>query len=132
MTTYNQTDKTGITELLMGRKVTKVADDTLLLDDGRKLRFIGHDGGCACPSGCYDLTELNDLGDRDNIITAVEFLDSPKGDDDANHYGHYRIFVFADNQVVNLATFVGTDGNGYYGTGYSITVEAADEPDGSQ
>lgn len=118
--TYRETDKTEIEGLLVGRTVTKVANDTLVLDDGRRLRFIGNDGGCACNAGCYDLTELNGV---DNIITKVEFVDSPSGDDEAGD-GHYRIFVFADNRKVNLATFEGTDGNGYYGTGYAIHVSA--------
>jgi hypothetical protein len=28
----------------------------------------------------------------------------------------------ADNEQINVATFEGSDGNGYYGTGFSITV----------
>lgn len=122
MTQYDETNKAEIESLLLGRRVTKVADDTLVLDDGRRLRFVGNDGGCACSAGCYDLKELNGV---DNVITKVEFEDAPNGDDyrAEGYEGHYRIFVFADNVRVNLATFEGTDGNGYYGTGYSITVE---------
>lgn len=122
--TYDETDKAKIEQLLVGRKVTKVADDTLLLDDGRKLQFVGNDGGCACSAGCYDLTELNGV---DNIITKVEFVDSPAGDGEEGE-GHYKIFVFADNRQINLATFDGSDGNGYYGTGYQIHVMPADQP----
>lgn len=118
MTTLNQDDTSAITELLMGRKVTKVSDAELLLDDGTKLKLEGHDGGCACSAGCYDLVELNGC---DNVITKVELLNSPD-DDNGDERGTYRIFVYADNERVNLATFEGTDGNGYYGTGYSITV----------
>lgn len=118
MNELNYYQKDEITRLLVGRKVVKVAEDTVQLDDGRRLRFVGNDGGCACSAGCYDLTELNGV---DNVITAVEFVDSPDADDwDAG--GHYKIFVFADNQKINLATFEGSDGNGYYGSGYSIEV----------
>lgn len=125
MTTYyTQNDHDAIAELLVGHRVTKVAEDTLTLDDGRQLRFEGNDGGCACSAGCYPLTELNGV---DNVITKVVFDDNPTGDeygDDAMWLGpgHYKIFVYADNQKINLATFTGSDGNGYYGTGYSITV----------
>lgn len=114
--TYNETQKDEITALLVGRKVIKVADDTLELDDGRRLRFEGNADCCAY----YDLTELNGV---DNIITKVEFLDDPAGDeypDEAT--GTYKIFVYADNAKINLATFEGTDSNGYYGTGYSIDI----------
>lgn len=117
--TLDETNKAEIEALLVGRTVTKVADDTLLLDDGRRLQFVGHEGGCSCGAGDYDLTELNGV---DNVITEVEFVDSPDGDYDDGD-GHYRIFVFADNVRVNLATFEGSDGNGCYGTGYSIHIE---------
>jgi hypothetical protein len=117
----NEADKQEITDLLTGRKVVKVADDTLRLDDGRVLRLVGNDGGCACSAGCYDLTALNGV---DNVITKVEFEDSPSGDDEEGE-GFYKIFVFADNERINLATFEGSDGNGYYGTGYAIHVTEA-------
>jgi hypothetical protein len=109
-----------IAELLVGHKVTKVSDDHLMLDDGTVLKLFGNDGGCACSAGCYDLTELNGV---DNIITRVEVEAKP--DDDSifdGEPGTYRIFVFADNQKINLATFEGTDGNGYYGTGFHVLV----------
>lgn len=119
--TYDETDHAEIERLLVGRRVTKVSEDTLTLDDGRLLKFVGNDGGCACSAGCYPLTELNDV---DNVITSVEFEDEPGGDDypDDRYEGHYKIFVFADNRRINLATFEGSDGNGYYGTGYAIHV----------
>lgn len=120
-TVYNETDHDAIADLLVGRRVVKVSDDTLQLDDGRTLTFVGNDGGCACNAGCYDLTALNDV---DNIITRVDFINAPSGDDFGDGEGRYEIFVFADNQLINLATFTGTDGNGYYGTGYTITVTA--------
>ena len=116
---YDETDHEEIKQLLVGHKVVKVADDTLTLDDGRLLKFRGNEGGCSCGSGDYELTELNGT---DNLIMNVEFEDSPDGDWTDHGDGRYRIFVFADNQKINLATFEGSDGNGYYGTGYSITV----------
>lgn len=118
MTILYEYEKEKITELLTGRKVIKVSDDTLRLDNGTVLKLAGNDGGCGCSAGCYDLTELNGV---DDIITSVEFEDSPDVDV-IDGEGTYRIFVFADNQRINLATFKGTDGNGYYGTGYSIEI----------
>lgn len=115
---FDETNHDRLAELLVGRRVTKVADDKLELDDGRVLEFRGHDGGCSCGAGDYDLAELNGV---DNVITSVEFEDSPAGEEFEGE-GHYKIFVFAGNQRVNLATFEGSDGNGYYGTGYSVTV----------
>lgn len=130
----NEEDREAITTLLMGKKVVKVNDEHLLLDDGTTIKAIGHDGGCACNAGCYDLSVLNGV---DNIITRVEFDYSPAGDgeklersghpDDPEDEwtGFYRVFVYADNQQVNLMQFDGTDGNGYYGTGFEILVRGA-------
>lgn len=117
---YEHSFEEGIVELLVGRSVFRVSEDTLELDDGRLLRFLGNSGGCSCGSGDYPLTELNGV---DNIITKVEFVDSPGVDHPTDKgEGHYKIFVYADNKKINLATFEGHDGNGYYGTGYSIHV----------
>lgn len=132
---YNETDHKAIENLLLGKSVKNVGDDHLLLSDGTVLRLIGNEGCGGCPSGEYELDELNGT---DNIITAVEFDDSPAGDDtpcrtcgstwchenghDNSTEGHYRIFVLAEDKRINLATFTGSDGNGYYGTGYHILV----------
>lgn len=135
--TFNEDNQAEIVDLLMGRNVTKVDGEHLLLDDGTVIKAIGHDGGCACYAGCYDLSVLNGV---DNIITRVEFDYHPTGDDQGwdeeptaaqsceygpqedKYEGHYRIFVYAENQRINLMQFDGTDGNGYYGTGYEILV----------
>ena len=61
------------------------------------------------------------LGEVDNIITNVVFHNDPAAYPQEDK-GEYSIFVFADNKKINLATFEGHDGNGYYGTGYYITV----------
>jgi len=119
---FTEQDKADISELLMGHKVTKITDDMLFLDNGTKLTLMGNQGGCSCGAGDYELSELNGV---DNIITAVEFVDDPSGDGFGPTVGVYKIFVYADNQKINLATFSGTDGNGYYGTGYRIHVEGA-------
>jgi len=119
-THYDQDSEFGIEALLLGHAVSKVADDHLLLDNGTLLKLVGNDGGCACSAGCYDLTSLNGV---ENVITSVEFDDDPDSDDmPYDHKGAYRIFVFAGERRINLATFEGSDGNGYYGTGYHIMV----------
>lgn len=115
---YSESDERGIKDLLLGRTVQKVGEDHLLLDDGKVVKLVGNDGGCACSAGCYYLTELNEVP---NIITNVEVYSDPAGDDEDGE-GVYRIFVYAENRKINLATFEGTDGNGYYGTGFHILV----------
>ncbi len=112
MITYTHNDDTKINQLLIGRKVTKVDVDRLLLDDGTQLQLVGNDGCPGCWAGDFSLTELNGV---DNIITDVQVLN-------AEPAGWFQIFVFADNQKISLARFEGREDNGWYGTGYRILV----------
>lgn len=41
----------------------------------------------------------------------------------------YKIFVFCEDTRINLVDVSGSDGNGYYGTGYTITVKQIKEVD---
>ena len=132
--TLDHNDRDEIAEMLMGRKVTKVDGEHLMLDNGTVIKAIGHDGGCGCSAGCYDLSVLNGV---DNIITRVDFDYQPAGDDMSPVFsghpddpkdewtGYYRVFVFAANEQINLMQFDGSDGNGYYGTGFEILVRDA-------
>lgn len=116
----NHTQVDRIKELFVGKSVTKVDDDILELNDGTKLRMVGNEGCGGCISGEYLLTELNEC---ENIITNVEVDADPASDDMPIEYtGRYRLFVYAGHRRINLATFEGTDGNGYYGTGFWILV----------
>lgn len=108
----------------------------LALSDGTVLKVWGNDGGCSCSGGCYPLESLNTC---ENVITNVEIVEHPAGDyvacekcgkslcyeHDYEHdnEGYYRIFVFAQDQRLPLASFEGSDGNGYYGTGWWLAVE---------
>lgn len=133
--TYDEKDGEKIAELLTGRKIVqaekgafpipgaedhyiRTAEGKLVLDDGTELYLTGNDGGCACSAGCYP---LESLATTDNIITSVHLNADPDGDD-YDGAGVYQIFVFADAKAINAATFRGSDGNGYYGTGFSLTV----------
>jgi len=135
LTALHEESRNEITELLMGHKVEKVDGEHLLLDNGVLIKAIGHRGGCACSAGDYDLSVLNGV---DNIVTKVEFDYSPAGDydrapsdnphpDDPEDLwtGYYRIFVYAENQRINLMQVDGSDGNGYYGTGFELLVRPA-------
>lgn len=124
MTSYSETDQQAITDLLIGHSVAVVGEDRLRLDNGTVLEIQPNQGGCACSSGDYDLTALNGI---ENIITRVEFeqvdLDFDK---DTYNDQSYRIFVYAGDERINLISVDGSDGNGYYGTGYEIYVRSAE------
>ena len=53
-------DEEQIRETLLGRTVTRVSDDTLLLDNGTTLRIVPNEGCGGCNSGWYDIVALND------------------------------------------------------------------------
>lgn len=138
-----EADHAAIEALLLGRRIVaaelgevsipgaedrwwdSTAEGVLTLDDGTRIYAKGHEGGCACSAGDYPLAHLAAV---DNVITSVRFDDHPSGDEHDNwaEDGWYRIFVVADAVEVNIASFEGSDGNGYYGTGYALHVHRAD------
>lgn len=119
--TVEHYDEKDISDMLIGRKVVDVeGDDTLVLDNGMKLLIEPNNGCGGCESGWYDIEHITSCN---NVITSVEF---DYYDEDASSsyydYTHYKIFVIADGIRTELLDVYGTDGNGYYGTGYSIDV----------
>ena len=110
-----------IEELLLGHKVTVDDYDNLVLDNGVVLQINPNIGCYGCESGNYYLQHISSVN---NAITNVEFVE--EFEDDC-YYEHYRIFVIADGMTTELLDVYGTDGNGYYGTGYTIDVYMPDE-----
>lgn len=110
-----------IEELLLGHKVTVDDYDNLVLDNGVVLQINPNIGCGACESGNYYLEHISSVN---NAITNVEFVE--EFEDDC-YYEHYKIFVIADGMTTELLDVYGTDGNGYYGTGYTIDVYISDE-----
>ena len=93
----------------------------LTLDDDTIVYLVGHEGGCSCGAGDYVLTHLAKV---DNIITDVKVVDLHGGDDDGGE-GKYQIFVITEAEELKIAEFEGSDGNGYYGTGFHLLVKTA-------
>lgn len=110
-----------IEELLLGHKVTADDYDKLILDNGVVLQINPNIGCGACESGNYYLEHISSVN---NAITNVEFVE--EFEDDC-YYEHYKIFVIADGMTTELLDVYGTDGSGYYGTGYTIDVYIQDE-----
>ena len=110
-----------IEELLLGHKVTVDDCGNLVLDNGVVLKIYPNIGCYGCESGNYYLQHISSVN---NAITNVEFVEEFEDD---YYYQHYRIFVIADGMTTELLDVYGTDGNGYYGTGYTIDVYMPDE-----
>lgn len=90
----------------------------LTLDDGTVLYVIPNQGGCLCSAGDYFVTAMNRV---DNIITGVKVVEEivdHKYEEDKR----FIISVFAGDEQVNLVEMDGSDGNGYYGTGFTMVV----------
>lgn len=128
--TLNECNENEIKELLLGHKI--VADennDALILDNGVVLQINPNVGCYGCESGNYYLQHIASVN---NAITNVEFVNDYEVNDDdyydeEDYYQHYKIFVIADGMTTELLDVYGTDGNGYYGTGYKIDVYLPDE-----
>lgn len=117
----NECNEKEIKELLLGHKiVADEASDSLVLDSGTLLQINPNIRCGGCESGNYCLQHIASVN---NAITNVELVE----DYDDDYYKHYRIFVIADGMTTELLDVYGTDGNGYYGTGYEIDVYLPDE-----
>lgn len=111
-----------IESLLIGRKVIKVDGDSLILDNGTRLMIVPNEGCSGCASGNYWVEHITSVN---NAITNVEF--ETEYDEEDSDYIHYKVFVIADGMTTELFDVYGTDGNGYYGTGYEIKVYLPDK-----
>lgn len=113
-------EEAGIRDLLVGRRIVSTNDNVLVLDDGTRLVVIPNDGCGGCSSGSYGIDKLEKF---ESVITSVRFEDS---EESANEYAEdphtYRIFVLSADKEQLALQVSGDDGNGYYGSGYSLRV----------
>ena len=115
----NENSEKDIEELLIGRKIVEIKNDSFILDNGMVLQVKPNDGCGGCPSGNY---WINHIAKVNNAITNV-WLDVEYGEKDYTGLDtHYKIYVIADGIQTEILDVYGTDGNGYYGTGYEIDV----------
>ncbi len=118
----DQDDVESIKSLLVGRRVVDVREDgCLTLDNGTVLE-VEPNQGCVCGAGCYWIDHLEKVN---NAITDVE-LDCIY-EDHEDYDTAYRIYVYANGMQHELLRIVGSDGNGYYGTGYELVVRLRGE-----
>lgn len=111
-----------IKELFIGRRVIAAEAYVLTLDDGTRVTVEPNEGCGGCTAGWY---ELERIATAENVITAVGVEEEvvtgdPDGADD-----RYRLFVYAAgvDAKAEIVTVKGCDGNGYYGTGFSLVVK---------
>ncbi len=126
MTTKTYYDCDDFTPLLAGRYVTSIVDDTLILDDGTHLEFKGNEG-CSCGSGQYDITSMFERGTPTARIMSAEVeVDVVDKSDDYSDLV-YTLFVIVEDERLPLVECQGNDGNGYYGSGFTVRVTISDQ-----
>lgn len=117
------------TQLLRGRYVTSIDDGTITLDDGTELHIQGNSGCGGCESGWYWLEKVYKQGSRRaRIMSAYVTYDEDDPDEEAPSV--YTIFVMVDGNPTQLplATVRGDNGNGHYGTGFTLTATIKTPP----
>nr|WP_296531018.1 hypothetical protein [uncultured Actinomyces sp.] len=126
--TLNQDSDDGLyTQLLRGRYVTSINDGTITLDDGTELYIHGNEGCGGCESGWYWLEKVYKQGSRQARIMSAYVA---YGEDDEDAPSVYTLFVMVDGNPTQLplATVRGDNGNGYYGTGFTLTATVKPHP----
>ena len=128
--TLNQDSDDGLyTQLLRGRYVTSIEGGIITLDDGTELHIYGNEGCGGCSSGWYWLEETFKQGTRKaRIMSAYVAYDEDDTDEEAPSV--YTIFVMVDGNPTQLplATVRGDNGNGHYGTGFTLTATIQKPP----
>lgn len=109
-------DQDSINELFVGRKVVAAHNEVIELDDGTEIKVIPNEGCGGCEDGWFYLRSISEV---DNVITSVEVDHEYTG----NGYTEvYKIVVYAEGVGEDLVVVEGSEGNGYYGTGFSLKV----------
>ena len=110
-------------KLLIGHTLKKIDDDKLITDNGYILEFEGNDGCGGCCSGNYYIEKLDGCN---NLITNVELKETCL-DNDTEY--RYEIFVYTENDKIQILQCDGNDGNGWYGSGYWIYIKGVGSND---
>lgn len=129
--TLDQNSDDGLyTQILRGRYVTSIDGSIITLDDGTELHIYGNEGCGGCSSGWYWLEETFKQGNRKARIMSAYVAYSEDKSEDEPARSVYTIFVLVDGNPsqLPLATIRGDDGNGYYGTGFTLTATIQKPP----
>ena len=128
--TLNQDSDDGLyTQLIRGRYVTRIDGSTITLDNGTELHIQGNEGCGGCGNGWYWLEQVYKQGSRRTRIMSA-YVAYDEEDKDEEGPSVYTIFVMVDGNPTQLplATVRGSDGNGYYGTGFTLTATIQKPP----
>ena len=111
-------------DILVGHRIVKAeeADDDaiLTLDNGTRIKVQANQGCGGCANGWYWVSHIATV---DNIITSVHTEVEPQSEPSVYSEAYaYRVFVVTATEELEVLTVEGDDGNGYYGSGYSLLL----------
>lgn len=104
---------------LVGMKITSMYDELIVLEDGTCIEIDINEGCDVCSSGWSELSIVNQMNsvDLDAAIMNVEYQQDNGSSD------KFKIFIYlANNETIELDGDDGV-GNGYYGSGFWVTVK---------
>ena len=101
---------------LIGVRITSISEDLIVLEDGTRIE-IEINEGCDCGSGWSELSVAKSAN-LDAAIMNVEYVQDFK-----SYADKFKIFIYlANNETIELDGDDGV-GNGYYGSGFWVTVK---------
>lgn len=104
---------------LIGMKITSMHDELIILENGTRIEIDINEGCDGCSSGWSELSIVNPMNsvDLDAAIMNVEYSQDNRSSD------KFKIFIYlANNETIELDGDEGI-GNGYYGSGFWVTVK---------
>lgn len=104
---------------LVGMKITSMYDELIVLENGTRIEIDINEGCGGCSSGWSELSIVNQMNsvDLDAAIMNVEYSQDNGASD------KFKIFIYlANNETIELDGDDGV-GNGYYGSGFWVTVK---------
>ncbi len=110
-----------LSEMFVGRRILHAsysAEGSVVyeLDNGEKLELLPNEGCGGCENGYFALTAYENFP---HVITRVE-IDDDQQDTEYEGKATVRLFVYGEGLSTTLATVAGSEGNGYYGRGFSV------------
>jgi hypothetical protein len=102
---------------LVGKRITKITDEKIVLDNGTVLLIEPNEGCGGCSAGWAEMDIDPYNPNIEAAVMNVEYKDTDDIRSDS-----FKIFIYmTDNTSITMEGNNGND-NGYYGSGFWVTV----------
>ncbi len=111
-----------LSEAFIGRKIVSANYEDydrviFTLDNGVRVQLKVNEGCGGCENGHFTLTDYTKF---DHVITSASVLDNEN--DYVSGGATIELFVYGEGISEKIATVKGSEGNGYYGRGFKLSV----------